>query len=47
MRNYNLVYSCKSCNSQKRQQTLEEYAVKNIRFDWLDKFDYVYATAVN
>lgn len=24
---YNLVYSCKSCNSKKRQQTLEEYAL--------------------
>jgi hypothetical protein len=40
--NYNLVYSCKSCNSKKRQQTLEEFAIKNKRFDWLDKFDEIY-----
>jgi hypothetical protein len=43
--NYNLVYSCKSCNSTKRQNTLEEFAIKNRRFDWIDKFDFVYATA--
>lgn len=45
--NYNLVYSCKSCNSKKRQNTLEEFAIKNLRFDWIDKFDYIYATTVN
>ena len=43
--NYNLVYSCKSCNSTKRQNTLEEFAIKNKRFDWIDKFDFVYSTA--
>ena len=41
--NWNIVYSCKNCNSRKGQQTLEEYAIKNKRFDWLDKFDVVYA----
>ena len=44
---FNLVYSCKSCNSKKRQQTLEEFAINNNRFDWLDKFDYIYATAIS
>jgi hypothetical protein len=43
---YNLVYSCKSCNSKKRQNTLEEFAIKNKRFDWLDKFDIIYAGAI-
>lgn len=45
--NYNLVYSCKSCNSKKRQNTLEEFAIKNKRFDWLDKFDIIYASAIS
>lgn len=45
--NYNLVYSCKSCNSKKRQNTLEEYAIKNNRFDWIDKFDIIYANSVS
>lgn len=44
---YNLVYSCKSCNSQKRQSTLEQFAVKKNRFDWLDKFDTIYANAIS
>jgi hypothetical protein len=44
---YNLVYSCKSCNSQKRQNTLEEFAVKRNRFDWLNKFDTIYASAIS
>ena len=45
--NYNLVYSCKSCNSQKRQSTLEQFAIKKNRFDWLNKFDKIYANAIN
>ena len=45
--NYNLVYSCKSCNSQKRQNTLEEFAIKKNRFDWLNKFDTIYANAIS
>ena len=44
---YNLVYSCKSCNSKKNKLTLEEFAIKNGRFDWIDKFDEVYATAID
>ena len=36
---YNLVYSCKSCNSKKRQQTLEEFAISQKRFDWLVKWE--------
>lgn len=44
---FNLVYSCQSCNSRKRQNTLEEWAIKNKRFDWLDKFDNIYASAIN
>lgn len=44
---YNLVYSCKSCNSQKRQSTLEQFAVKKNRLDWLNKFDTIYANAIS
>jgi hypothetical protein len=44
--NYNLVYSCKSCNSKKRQQTLEEFAIKTRKLYWLDKFDYIYASTI-
>lgn len=44
---YNLIYSCKSCNSKKRQKTLEEYSIINKRFDWLDKFDNIYAEAIS
>lgn len=44
---YNLVYSCKSCNSSKRQKTLEEYAISENRLDWLDKFDVIYASTIN
>ena len=43
---FNLVYACQSCNSQKRQQTLEEFAIKKGRFDWIDKFDLVYSEAL-
>ena len=39
---YNLVYSCKSCNSKKRQQTLEEYAISQKRFDWIEKWENLY-----
>ena len=44
---YNLMYSCKSCNSKKRTLTLEEFAIKHGRFDWLAKFDIIYATAIS
>jgi hypothetical protein len=39
---FNLVYSCKSCNSTKRQQTLEEFAIKNMRLDWVHKWERIY-----
>lgn len=32
----NLVYSCRSCNSKKHDKTLAEFAVENIRPDWLN-----------
>jgi 5-methylcytosine-specific restriction endonuclease McrA len=44
---FNLVYSCKSCNSQKGQNTLEEFSIKKNRFDWLDKFDIMYANEIS
>ena len=28
------------------QQTLEEFAIKKGRFDWIDKFDLVYSEAL-
>jgi len=36
---YNLVYSCKSCNSKKRQQTLEEFALNTGNIQWLEKWE--------
>lgn len=39
---YNLVYCCKSCNSNKRQNTLYEYAIKKNRIDWLSKWEKLY-----
>ena len=43
---YNLVYSCKSCNSKKRQQTLEQFALKENRVDWLEKWENVFSEAL-
>lgn len=45
--NFNLVYSCKSCNSKKNSKTLEQYAIENKQYHLLDKFDYIYASAIN
>lgn len=45
--NYNLVYSCKSCNSKKRQLTLEQFVIKTGKIYLLDKFDYVYSSAIH
>jgi len=42
---YNLVYSCKSCNSKKRNKTLEEYAIKTNNFHWIDKFDLIFSSS--
>jgi 5-methylcytosine-specific restriction endonuclease McrA len=36
---YNLVYSCKSCNSKKRQKTLEEFALSTGNIYWLEKWE--------
>ncbi len=44
--NYNLVYSCKSCNSRKRDKTLEQWAIQTKNLWWLDKFDYIYSGAL-
>jgi 5-methylcytosine-specific restriction endonuclease McrA len=44
---WNLVYSCKSCNSKKRTLTLEEFAIKHNRYDWLNKSDNIYAAAID
>ena len=45
--NWNLVYSCRSCNSKKRSKTLEEYAIKNELYHLITKFDYIYASAIS
>lgn len=40
---WNLVYSCKNCNSRKHDKTLEEYAIKTERFYLVDKYDLIIA----
>jgi 5-methylcytosine-specific restriction endonuclease McrA len=42
--NYNLVYSCQSCNSKKRSKTLEEFAIQTNNFQWIDKFDLIFSS---
>lgn len=44
---FNLVYSCRSCNSSKHQHTLEEFALKKDRIDWLKKWEVIYANAIS
>lgn len=39
---YNLVYSCKSCNSKKRQKTLEEFALSTGNIHWLGKWEHLF-----
>lgn len=43
---YNIVYSCRSCNSKKRDKTLEDWAIKTGNLHWLDKFDRIFAEAL-
>jgi len=43
---YNLVYSCKSCNSKKRQKTLEQYAIKNKQLHLLNKWEYLFINSL-
>lgn len=42
---YNIVYSCKSCNSKKATKTLEEFAIAQQKYFLFDKFDMVYMAA--
>jgi 5-methylcytosine-specific restriction endonuclease McrA len=42
---YNLVYCCKSCNSNKSTKTLEEYAIYLKKLYLIDKWDIVFSTA--
>ena len=42
---FNLVYSCKSCNSTKRQKTLEDFAIETGRIWLLDKWESIFAYA--
>lgn len=39
---FNLVYSCKSCNSKKRQKTLEDFAIATGRIWLVDKWEYIF-----
>jgi hypothetical protein len=43
---FNLVYSCKSCNSKKRQKTLEEFAIKTNRLFLLSKWEKLFIEAL-
>jgi hypothetical protein len=44
--NYNLVWSCKSCNSMKSKKSLEDYAVKTGNISWVDKWEQLYTSAL-
>lgn len=43
---YNLVYSCKSCNSKKRQQTLEEYTLKTKMYHLPKKWEILFTESI-
>ena len=42
---FNFVYSCKSCNSKKRQKSLEDFAIETGRTWLIDKWDIIFARA--
>jgi 5-methylcytosine-specific restriction endonuclease McrA len=42
---FNLVYSCKSCNSTKRQKTLEDFAIETGRIWLVDKWEKIFLYA--
>lgn len=42
---FNLVYSCKSCNSKKRQKSLEDFSIETGRIWLLDKWESVFIYA--
>lgn len=44
---FNLVYSCKSCNSKKRTLTLEAYCIKHNRLDLISKWETVFLEALS
>ena len=44
--NINIVFSCRSCNSKKRDLSLEEYAIKTRKFKLLDKYDLIMILAL-
>lgn len=44
--NYNLVWSCKTCNSKKRTTSMEDYAIKIDAIYLVDKWDHIYSTAL-
>lgn len=43
----NLVLSCQRCNNQKKDKTLAEFCIKNLRPDWLDKSFVIQINAIN
>lgn len=42
---YNLLYSCRSCNSRKRIKSFTDFAIENSRIDWIDKADILQSVA--
>lgn len=36
---WNIVYACKSCNSKKKNKTMEEYAIHTDQLHLFDKYD--------
>lgn len=42
---YNLVLSCRSCNSKKRTKSMENYAI-NEGENWPEKWEHIYTTAL-